>query len=31
MDSSLTKDIQYLKQGIRDFIDNEVEPHANVN
>ncbi|MBB6444421.1 acyl-CoA dehydrogenase family protein [Bacillus benzoevorans] len=24
----LTKDIQHLKQGIRDFIENEIEPHA---
>ncbi len=27
----LTKDIKLLKQGIRDFIDNEVDPHSNVN
>ena len=26
----LTKDIEQLKQGIRDFIENEVEPHANL-
>ena len=26
----LTKDIQHLKQGIRDFIENEVEPYANL-
>ena len=28
MDQVITKDIQYLKQGIREFIDNEVEPKA---
>ena len=28
MEQVITKDIQQLKQGIRDFIDNEVEPHA---
>ncbi|MGW9100406.1 acyl-CoA dehydrogenase family protein [Priestia megaterium] len=28
MNQVLPKDIQYLKQGIREFIDNEVEPHA---
>ena len=26
----LTNDIEQLKQGIRDFIENEVEPHANL-
>ena len=26
----LTKDIEQLKQGIRDFIENEIEPHANL-
>ncbi|WP_338472664.1 acyl-CoA dehydrogenase family protein [Niallia sp. XMNu-256] len=30
MEQVLTKDIQQLKEGIRDFIDNEVEPHANL-
>ena len=28
MVQTLPKDIQHLKQGIREFIDNEVEPHA---
>jgi acyl-CoA dehydrogenase len=28
MEQVLSKDIQYLKQGIRDFIENEVEPKA---
>src|SRR4051812_50194812 len=28
MVQTLTRDIQHLKQGIREFIDNEVEPHA---
>lgn len=28
MEQVLSKDIQYLKQSIRDFIENEVEPHA---
>ena len=27
---NLSKDIKFLKQGIRDFIDNEVEPQAMV-
>ncbi len=30
MEQVLTKDIQQLKQGIRDFIENEVEPHASL-
>ena len=30
MDQVITKDIQYLKQGIREFIDNEVEPKAMI-
>jgi acyl-CoA dehydrogenase len=28
MNFELPQDIQYLKQGIREFIENEVEPHA---
>ena len=28
MNFELPQDIQYLKQGIREFIDNEVEPHS---
>jgi acyl-CoA dehydrogenase len=28
MEQVLSKDIQHLKQGIRNFIENEVEPHA---
>lgn len=28
MELNLPKDIQHLKQGIREFIDNEVDPHA---
>src|SRR4051794_41909137 len=30
MEQVITKDIQYLKQGIREFIDNEVEPKAMI-
>ncbi|NMD68864.1 acyl-CoA dehydrogenase [Bacillus sp. DNRA2] len=30
MNFELPKDIQYLQQGIREFIENEVEPQANV-
>ncbi|MCQ6275333.1 acyl-CoA dehydrogenase family protein [Bacillus sp. V3B] len=28
MEQVITKDLQHLKQGIREFIDHEVEPHA---
>jgi len=30
MNFELSEDIQLLKKGIRDFIDNEVDPYARI-